>query len=301
MSRAYGDAVRPPAVAGSWYPSAEPALREAVRGYLADVQATPAADVVGLIAPHAGLVYSGPVAAHAYRAVSDRRYDVAVLVGPSHYEGFDGVAIYPNGAFETPLGQVAVAGEVAHQLMTSPIVGTHPTAHVREHALEMQLPFLQHVLPGVPILPLLIGYQHRETIEALAGALAETLVGSTPLLVASTDLSHYFDAGRAAVLDRVVIDHLTRFDTDGLMAEYERYPPHERGRCVACGGGAAIAVMMAASRLGARHGRVLRHADSGEVSGDTSAVVGYVAAVFSRFELTKEAEERVALDRVQGR
>ena len=275
---------RPPAVAGSWYPDAEAPLRAAVRAHLAAVEDTPSGDITGIIVPHAGLVYSGPVAAHAYRAVEGRGYDVAVLVGPSHHVGFDGVAIHPSGAFETPLGPVPVASEVANRLMTAPSIRTHPTAHVREHSLEMQLPFLRLVLPETPIVPLVIGYQERETILALAETLAETLAGLTPLIVASTDLSHYFDAGRAATLDNVVIDCVTRFDADGLLAEYERYPPPERGRCVACGGGAAVAVMKAAWALGAREARALRYADSGDVSGDKTAVVGYLAAVLGCFD-----------------
>ena len=276
--------LRPPAVAGSWYPGAATPLRAAVTSHLAAVEDVPAGDIVGLIAPHAGLIYSGPVAAYAYRAVAGGDYDVAVLVGPSHYVGFDGVAIYPRGAFDTPLGPVRVATAVADALMSFPCIRTHPTAHTREHSLEMQLPFLRHVLPDTPIVPLVIGSQERGTILALADALAGSLVGGRPLVVASTDLSHYFDAQRASSLDGVVIDHVSRFDADGLLDEYERYPPHERGRCVACGGGAAVAVMKAATALGARESRVLRYADSGDVSGDKTAVVGYLATALGCFD-----------------
>ena len=276
------DPLRPAAVAGTWYPGAAAPLRAEVDAHLAGVEAAPAGDIVALIAPHAGLVYSGPVAAHAYRAVAGRPYDVVLLVGPSHYHGFEGVAVWPSGAFETPLGRVAVDAGVADRLLASPVVGTHPAAHDREHALEMQLPFLQAVLPGAPIVPLLLGYQEGPTIEALAGALVEACEGRTPLLVASTDLSHYFPADRAAALDQVVVDHVDRFDAGGLLADYESYPLNERGRYVACGGGAAIAVMLAAARLGADRARVLRRADSGDVSGDKSAVVGYLAAAFER-------------------
>jgi AmmeMemoRadiSam system protein B len=147
----------------------------------------------------------------------------------------------------------------------------------------MQLPFLQRVLSDTPIVPLLIGRQVRETILALADALVTALSGLTPLLVASTDLSHYFHASRAAALDQVVIDHVARFDAHGLMSAYERYPAHERGRFVACGSGAACGVMLAAAGLGARDARVLSYADSGDVSGDKSAVVGYLAAAFGCF------------------
>lgn len=276
------DPIRPAAVAGTWYPGAVAPLRTAVDGHLAAVEVPPAGDVVALIAPHAGLRYSGPVAACAYRAVAGRRYDVVVLVGPSHHYGFEGVAVWPAGAFETPLGRVEVEAGVADRLLASPVVGAHPAAHGPEHALEMQLPFLQTVLPGAPIVPLLLGYQERPTIEALADALVEACAGRAPLLVASTDLSHYFPADRAAALDQVVIDHVGRFDAGGLLAEYERYPLAERGRYVACGGGAAVAVILAAARLGADRARVLRRADSGDVSGDKAAVVGYLAAAFER-------------------
>lgn len=276
------DPIRPAAVAGTWYPGAAEPLRAAVDGHLAAMEASPTGDIVALIAPHAGLRYSGPVAACAYRAIAGRRYDVVVLVGPSHHYGFEGVAVWPAGAFETPLGRVEVEAGVADRLLASPVVGAHPAAHGPEHALEMQLPFLQTVLPGAPIVPLLLGYQERPTIEALADALVEACAGRAPLLVASTDLSHYFPADRAAALDQVVVDYVGRFDAGGLLAEYERYPLAERGRYVACGGGAAVAVMLAAGRLGADRARVLRRADSGDVSGDKAAVVGYLAAAFER-------------------
>jgi hypothetical protein len=223
-------------------------------------------------------MYSGSVAACAYQAAARGAYDVVVLVGPSHHVGFDGVAIADNTAFDTPLGPAPIATDIAARLLDAPCIRRHPTAHEREHSLEMQLPFLRHLLPRTPIVPLLIGFQERDTILALADTLAEVLAERTPLLVASTDLSHFFEARRAAELDQVVIDYVADYDPDGLLAEYERYPPHERGRYVACGGGAIIAVMKAAAALGAREARVLRHANSGDASGDTSAVVGYLAA-----------------------
>jgi len=275
--------VRPPAVAGSWYPDDPQVLRQTVEAYLDDAQVPVAEGVRGLIAPHAGLIYSGPVAGHAYRGIVGGGYDVVVLLGPSHYVGFEGVAVHPDGRFDTPLGSVAVDDALASELLARPVVVTHPTAHDREHALEMQLPFLQAALPGTPVLPLVMGTQDRETILALADALGQVLAGRRALLVASTDLSHFFDAGRAAELDAVVAGHVDRFDADGLLAEYERYPVADRGRYVACGGGAAIAVMRAAARLGADDARVLCRSDSAAVSGDTHSVVGYLAAMFGQF------------------
>src|SRR5438270_10935317 len=139
--------LRRAAVAGSWYPGTAAALASAVDGHLerADRRASDVAgDLVGLIAPHAGLMYSGPVAAHAYRLLRDRAFDVAVLVGPSHFVGFDGVSIVRSGGFETPFGIIAIDSVCAQALCDeTPIVREHPAAHAREHSLEMQLPFLQ--------------------------------------------------------------------------------------------------------------------------------------------------------------
>ena len=229
-------AMRAAAVPGSWYPGDEQMLCRAVDEHLASVEDAPRGDVAGFVAPHAGLVYSGAVAAYAYQAVAGRAYDVVVLVGLSHHVEFEGVAIYPRGWFDTPLGDVPVSTDIADRLLARPCVRTHPTAHVGEHSLEMQLPFLQRVLPSVPVVPLLLGAHKREVILAFGDALAEALADVTPLIAASTDLSHYLPACQAEIRDRIVSDHVARFDAEGLLAEYERYPADRRGRCVACGG-----------------------------------------------------------------
>src|SRR5438876_6110227 len=135
--------IRRAAVAGSWYPGAPEALAAAVDRHLARTSRDVPGDLVGLIAPHAGLMYSGPVAAHAYRLLRDRAFDVAVLVGPSHFVGFDGVSIYPAGGFETPFGVVPIDEACASAIAShGPVVHEHRAAHAREHSLEMQLPFL---------------------------------------------------------------------------------------------------------------------------------------------------------------
>jgi MEMO1 family protein len=273
--------IRPPAVAGTWYPGTRGALAHEVDALVdaADDADVPSGALVGVIAPHAGMMFSGGVAAHAYRAAARAAVDVVAVIGPSHFVGFDGVAIYDRGAFETPLGLARVDEAAAAALIAaSPVIRSHATAHGREHSLEMQVPFLQRVLPEVPIVPLAIGFQTSETIVALADALATALDDRRALLVASTDLSHYFDAATASALDGRVADYIARFDADGLLAEFERYPEHERGRYVACGGGAAIAVMRAARALGAGTARVLKYAHSGLISGDHDNVVGYLAA-----------------------
>ncbi len=270
---------RPAAVAGSWYPAAPARLGEFVDRQLASAAASTRRgarapdDLVGLIAPHAGLVYSGSVAAHAYQLLRDHRFDVVVLVGPSHYVAFEGVSVWPRGRFETPLGPLPVDVGLASNLMAScPIVHERPEAHAREHSLEMQLPFVAHLAPGTPILPLVMGHQTRPVASTLGAALAALVRGRRALLVASSDLSHFHRAPEAAKLDRLVEDAVQRFDADGLMDLLEQQPDH------ACGGGPMVSVMAAAHALGARESEVLRYADSGDVSGDKSSVVGYLAA-----------------------
>jgi AmmeMemoRadiSam system protein B len=268
--------LRPEAVAGSWYSDSPDTLAKEVDHYLSTVADEPSGDrVFGLVAPHAGLMYSGPVAAWAYRAVQGTDFDVVVLVGPSHRVGFEGVALYPRGAFSTPLGPVAIDADIADAIRAAaPVVHDAPAMHAAEHSLEMQLPFLKRVLAGTPIVPLLMGEQSAETVGALAAGLVSALAGHRALLVASSDLSHYLDARTASNLDREVVACVERFDADGLLEALRLRPEH------ACGGGPIVAVMRASRALGARGGRVLRYADSGDVSGNKRAVVGYMAAAF---------------------
>ena len=269
--------VRPAAVAGSWYPGNREKLAAAV-----DTQVAAAAHVDAppcpraLVAPHAGLLYSGPVAAHAYRLARKCPYAAVVLVGPSHFVTFRGVAIWPRGAWESPLGDLTIAEDLARDIAAqSRVVVEHPTAHGREHSLEMQLPFLARVLPGIPIVPLVMGYQNRATAFALGDGLARALKAhgaGDVLLVASSDLSHYESADTASALDAVVLKCVQGLDPEALMDALEHEPRH------ACGGGPMVSVIRAASLLGCTQARVLAYADSGDVSGDKSSVVGYMAA-----------------------
>jgi AmmeMemoRadiSam system protein B len=268
--------VRPAAVAGTWYPGSAAALGHAVDGYLsrASGDAPDRFDpLIALIAPHAGLVYSGPVAAHAYGLLPRRIFNVIVLVGPSHFVGFEGVAIYSSGGFQTPFGIAPIDERCAADIMqAAPIVRENHAAHAREHSLEMQLPFVQRLAPATPVVPLVMGFQTAATARALGDSLGTVLAGRRALLVASTDLSHYHDTATAARLDGVVLDHVARFDTGGLERLLDLAPDH------ACGGGPMVAVMRAAHALGARHARVLDYKDSGDASGDKTSVVGYMAA-----------------------
>jgi MEMO1 family protein len=276
-------ATRPAAVAGSWYPANPGALAKEVDDYVGRAADAPTGEIDAIMVPHAGIMFSGPVAAYAYKAAAAHDYDLAVLVGPSHFVGFEGVALYPEGEFATPLGPASIDAAAAASIARARIVRSLPEAHAREHSLEMQLPFIKRLLPGVRIVPLLMGDQDRRTIEALADALVQAVPSQRTLLVASTDLSHYFDATAAATLDGAVQDRVEDFDVEGLLSLFESYPAAERGRHVGCGIGPAISVMMAARARGAREARILKYGHSGEISGDYEGVVGYLAAAMGTF------------------
>jgi len=259
-------------VAGSWYPDAPDRLAREVDRYVAAAATVDVPPPLAIVAPHAGLRYSGPVAGFAYRTIAPSHYASIVLVGPSHFVGFEGVSIWPRGAWQTPFGAVAVDEALASAIAAATReVIDHRAAHAREHSLELQMPFIAHLCPGVPIVPLVMGYQHRETAFALGDALARVLPPRV-LLVASSDLSHFHDAAVASRMDAVVLERVEQLDPDALMDALDAEPHH------ACGGGPIVAVMRAARQLGARHARVLKYGDSGDVSGDKSSVVGYMAA-----------------------
>ena len=270
--------IRRAAVAGSWYPGAAPALAAAIDAHLARAARDVGGDLVALVAPHAGLMYSGPVAADAYRLLRDRRFDIVVLVGPSHFAGFDGVALYGEGGFETPFGVAPIDEACAGRLRdASPIVHDDAAVHAREHSLEMQLPFLQRVAPDARIVPLLMGYQTADTAgrSATRWRSRSTAGGrsSSPARIFLTTTTRQPPPGSTPSSSIM----FARFDADGLQQALERQPEH------ACGGGPLVAVMRAAKTLGARDAVVLGHADSGDVSGDKSSVVGYLAAAFGTF------------------
>lgn len=266
-------------MAGSWYPGVASRLAADVDRYIADASVARLPRPCAVIAPHAGLMYSGPVAAYAYKAAAATPYATIVMVGPSHHLPFRGVSIWPRGSWETPFGPVAVDAPLAAAITAAAPaqVVERADAHGREHSLELQLPFVAHLWPGARIVPLVMGVQSRETIFALGDAIATTIAGHeglspAVLLVASSDLSHYHNAPTASAMDAVITTHVGALDPERLMDALEHDPRH------ACGGGPMVSVLHAARKLGATHARVLHYGDSGDVSGDKSAVVGYMAA-----------------------
>ncbi len=268
------DQIRESVLAGSWYPAAPEELRQMVEKFLGRVPATDLpGQLTALISPHAGYIYSGQVAAHAYKLLEKQKFATVVVIAPSHHVRFSGVSVYDRGGFRTPLGIVPLDQDLISALeKRDKRIRYLSEAHSMEHSLEIQLPFLQVVMPGFKLVPLVMGEQDLETCRWLAEAIADCVKNKSVLLVASSDLSHFHTYDEAKRLDQVVIDRVTAFDPEGLMQSLGS------GKCEACGGGPIVATMLAAQRLGATKSRVLNSANSGDVTGDRSRVVGYLAA-----------------------
>jgi len=263
-------------IAGSWYPGDPSVLRDDISRYIQNVPGRElAGDVVGIIVPHAGYIYSGQVAAHAYKLIQNKKYDTVILIGPSHRVSFGGVSIYSQGAFETPLGVIPVNEAIACEMkQISKIIIDYPIAHAQEHSLEIQLPFLQVTLGAFSLIPLVMGDQSAATCRELAYVISHVAKDHRMLIVASSDLSHFHDYIKAKELDEIVLKHIQNGESVGLLNDLA----HDKTE--ACGGGPIAVMMLAADRLGAHHSLLLTYANSGDVTGEKSSVVGYASAVY---------------------
>jgi AmmeMemoRadiSam system protein B len=271
--------VRPSPIAGTWYPGVAGRLAADVDGYLSAAQVEAVdGQIIGLMAPHAGYRYSGPVAGHAFRLIQGMGVETVAVVSPTH-RPVSPAPVYATAhrAYQTPLGRILVDHEALDAIRASGVT-VEALRHDSEHSLEIELPFLQRALAGeFALIPLMLSDQSAGYAERVGHALAEVLrpkgVRDT-LLVASTDLSHFYDQEIAKRLDRVFLDRVADFDPAGVI-EVE-----EQGRGFACGRGAVAAVMWAARDLGADSAMVVNYATSGDTTGDYRSVVGYGAAVF---------------------
>jgi hypothetical protein len=241
----------------------------------------PEGDIVGLIVPHAGHVYSGSVAAHAFCLLAGLTPRVVAVISPLHHLHPGHILTTGHDAYATPLGSVPVAQALVQSLET--ILRSEAGLQLErvrndaEHSLEIELPFLQRVMPGsFELLPIMLRDQSHQASEALGHALSKVLKGQSAILVGSSDLSHFYPDPVARRLDAVVLDRIQAFDPAGVLAA------EEEGLGFACGRGAIAATLWASRDLGADRVQILRHATSGDVTGDRSAVVGYGAAVIYR-------------------
>jgi MEMO1 family protein len=271
--------LRPSPIAGTWYEGDPARLARAVDGYL-DAANIPAldGDVVALISPHAGHRYSGAVAGYAFATVRGKSFDLVVVVSPFHQPADQPLITTAHTAYATPLGNIgtdkASLLELDEILKSQLGFGLSPMLRDREHSLEIELPFLQRALTGdFHLLPVMILSQEPDVARGLGSALAQVLKGKNALLVASTDLSHFYDQKTANTLDAEMLKRIESFQPEGI------FEAEHTGKGFACGHAAVASVLWAARELGADRVQVLQHATSGDVTGDFSQVVGYGAAV----------------------
>jgi AmmeMemoRadiSam system protein B len=253
-------------VAGSFYPGGRGQLKAELAALLAGARVPPKAGLAGVVAPHAGYKYSGPVAANAFAPLtaSGKAFERVLLLGPPHYVPVGGIAAPSAAAFATPLGEVAVDRDAIAALLEAGLVSIDDRAHAPEHALEVELPFLQAVLRDFTLIPLLVGDASPENVAAII----EAVLDARTLLVVSTDLSHYLDHAAAQARDRGTAETIERL-------EFDRLGPYD-----ACGYAALNGALCAARNRGWRIERLdLRN--SGDTSGDPSRVVGYGAWAFA--------------------
>ncbi|MCG8351314.1 MAG: AmmeMemoRadiSam system protein B [Chloroflexales bacterium] len=270
--------IRRSSIASVWYPAAPVRLRRRLDQYLADAHIqVPEGAILGIVAPHAGLRYSGAVAAWAFACLRGLQVDLVAILGPMHRDAPAPLLTTAYDAYETPLGSVVVDHNAVRQLdqglRTRLGYSLTPLRRDNEHSLEIELPFLQHTLGSFRLLPVMIRDQDATEMEALGHALAETVRGQRALLVASSDLSHFYPQPIANKLDSEILRRIEAFDAAGVLAAIKE------GIAYACGGAAIAAVLSATHDLGANRVRIVRYGTSGDVNGDYHSVVGYGAAV----------------------
>ena len=278
--------VRKPAVAGTFYPSSLASLRSQIEscfarplgpGILPQIgTAGPATagEFLGLVCPHAGYIFSGPVAAHSYlAAASYGRPEVVVLLGPNHHTWKPPLASASLQSWQTPLGLSPIAHDLFRTIQEAcPALETSDDAHTLEHSLEVQLPFLQYLYDkDVLIAPILMADQSLPTAQELGRAIARAVEGKRAIIIASSDFSHYETHTSAALKDEAAISAILQLDAEGLFRAVVL------NKISMCGPGPVAAMLTACSILGASRAELLRYATSGDVTGDYSRVVAYAS------------------------
>jgi AmmeMemoRadiSam system protein B/AmmeMemoRadiSam system protein A len=272
--------VRKPSAAGSFYPSNPVELSKMLAQFFAETkkQVIPGRPIA-IIAPHAGYIYSGRTAAAAFKLLEGENYDTVVIISPSHTVFFQGASVYDGDGYQTPIGVVEI-----DEAVSASIANIHPSVYLSnkghtggsvrgEHALEVQLPFLQLVLGKFKLVAIVIGEQEEPTCRVLGEVLASALQGRNCLIVASTDLSHFHPEKEARKLDSSIQKAVEEFNPEKLLMALST------GRGEACGGGPTAAALMAAKRLGGEEVVITGYTTSGETTGEFDEVVGYLSAV----------------------
>jgi len=290
----FAQGIRNPIWAGKFYQAQPDLLSSQLDTFLAqDQKNTPSGQIVAITVPHAGYVYSGHVAAAAYSLIRDQDYKTVVVIGPSHYYGFKGCSIYLRGGYKTPLGIAVVDEELAAKIAKASGFTYIPKAHQQEHSIEVQIPFIQKTLPQAKIVPIVMGYQTEKTITRLAKALVEALPADKVLVIASTDLSHFYSRDKANKTDAQTISLIQNFKINTLLKKIERREN------IMCGGGPVISTLLYARKKGPAKVKALKYSDSSQAGTSPDRVVGYLAAAVyletshSKFSLSSSEKKEL--------
>jgi MEMO1 family protein len=267
---------RQPAVAGLFYPAGYWKLKEQLQSLLEKaIPEKSFSSIFGLVVPHAGYAYSGTTAAYAYNLVKDKTIENVIIISPSHREYFPGICFYDGDGYETPIGKVPVNKELTDKLTSgsAKLLYKGKKGHGNEHAVEVHLPFLQYIIQNeFKIIPVVMGDQSKIFIDELASALS-AIIDDKTLVIASSDLSHFYNRKESDRMDSVIEKRINDFDYEGLQNDLENKV------CEACGGGPIVALMQTASIINKKNSFVIHRSDSGDVTGDLNEVVGYLSAV----------------------
>ena len=275
--------IRKPAVSGMFYAGTARELEEQIEwcykhelgpGAIPRVNSKGLREIVAIVVPHAGYYYSGPIAAHAYKELADDGiFDTAVILGPNHTGYGHPVSLWVGDGWSTPLGEVEIDKNLAQKLLGT-VIKADETAHIHEHSIEVQLPWLQHLYKKVKIVPITMLAQDLETARSVGKAISQA--GDNSIIIASSDFTHYEPHSVAMEKDSLVIESIVALD------EEELYKRCERLGCTMCGYGPVASAIVAAKEMGGKKASLLKYATSGDTSGDFSRVVGYGSIVIRR-------------------
>ncbi|MBN2028884.1 AmmeMemoRadiSam system protein B [bacterium] len=295
--------IRQPAVAGSFYPESKSELTNMIDHFLQNAKDVDiSGDIKGIWVPHAGYEFSGQIAANAYRVVQSLSFDAVIVIGPSHYVYLNGGSVGDWDVYQTPLGNAPVDTEMVRAIQSNRSkISSVAEAHRYEHSIEVQIPFIQTVLPGVPIVSIIVGVLSYDEAKDIAKAIVRAVNGKNVLFVASSDMSHFPRYQDAYNVDLRMLDTIRDFDPKDILKVHtslmqEGVPNLE---CVLCGPSALMTVMLASKELEADEVEILPYANSGDITGERQRVVGYGAAVFYQKQKETNSGGSQMLDEIQ--
>ncbi len=269
--------IRQPGSAGKLYSNQKNILEREVAVFLESSKGEKSLNnVYGMIVPNDELMISGGVAARAYRQILDLEIDQVVIISTSQHTYFEEVSLFKGDAYSTPIGQVNIDKDLIWQISNShdSLISSTIGHEMDEHSIEIQLPFLQQVLYSFKLIPIMMGNQDAENIKILSQVLSDALKGKNVLIIASSNLSTHFSREKAAILDKIALEHIEKFETDKLNDEFQN------GAIEMNGGGAVITAMNVCKNLGATKSKVLLYRNSGDMGNPKDKVTGYLSALF---------------------